>query len=258
LPAAVRAAGVAIFPKQCAGFAAFRELDVSTIVVEAADVIRPAEPPKGTVYFAITQRGDATAVAIAYGLPPPLLFSFRRVSEGMAQNAALAICAALWLGVPHATIQERIAHWEPAKFRGELRRERGRLLYLDCYNANPASMTDALDAFYSLAPAAEPRLLVLGGMEELGSGAEMFHRALGRSLHLRPQDFLFLIGDHAAAVRTGALENGNRSEQIEVVSSLDPVKARLAGFHGAIFVKGSRRYQLEQALSATPQETVHA
>jgi UDP-N-acetylmuramoyl-tripeptide--D-alanyl-D-alanine ligase len=258
LPASVRAAGVAIFPKQCAGFAAFRELDVRTMVLEPAEVIRPAEPPKDTVYFAVTQRGESTAVALAYGLPPPLLFTFRRVSDGMAQNAALAICAALWLGVPAAAIQQRIAGWEPAAFRGELRREDGRLLYLDCYNANPASMADALDAFQGLAPANEPRLFVLGGMEELGTEAAMFHRALGRSLRLRPQDFLVVIGDHASAVRTGALENGNRAEQIEVVSSLEPVAARFAGFRGAVFLKGSRRYQLEKVLSAAARETVHA
>ncbi|MEO6568164.1 MAG: UDP-N-acetylmuramoyl-tripeptide--D-alanyl-D-alanine ligase [Opitutaceae bacterium] len=259
LPKAVQAAGVAIFPKQCAEFTAFRELGVSTIVVEPAEVIRPAEPSNGVVYFAVTQRGDSTAVALAYGAPPPLLFKFRRVSEGMAQNAALAICAALWLGVSHETIQDRIAAWEPAKFRGELRREHGRLLYLDCYNANPASMTDALDAFYTLAPANEPRLLVLGGMEELGASAEMFHRALGRSLHLRAQDSLFVIGEHAAAIRLGALENGNRPEQINVVTSLAPIAARLAAFRGAVFLKGSRRYQLEQALPApAAQEAVHA
>jgi UDP-N-acetylmuramyl pentapeptide synthase len=177
----------------------------------------------------------------------------------MAQNAALAICAALWLGVPRETIQARLAGWQPAKLRGELRREAGRLLYLDCYNANPASMADALDAFYAVVPAAEPRLFVLGGMEELGAGAEKFHQALGRSLRLRAQDFVFVIGDHAAAVRAGALEQGNHADQIAVITSLEPVAARLAEFQGAVFVKGSRRYQLERALSAVvPQEAAHA
>ena len=93
----------------------------------------------------------------------------------------------------------------PASLRGELRRETGRLIYLDCYNANPASMADALDAFYAVAAPAMPRLFVLGGMEELGAEAEMFHRALGRALRLRPQDRLFAIGDHAPALRAGAL-----------------------------------------------------
>ncbi len=246
LPAAVKAAGVAIFPRQCAEFAAFRELDVRQMVVERADVLRPAEPPKDRVFFTLTQRGDSTAVALAYGSPPPLVFTFRRVTDGMAQNAALAICAALWLGVSKERIQERLQRWEPAKLRGELRRENGRLLYLDCYNANPASMADALETFYDVAPATERRLFVIGGMEELGAEAEMFHRALGRSLRLREEDGLCAIGDQAEAVARGAIEGGAKREQVSVVKDVTEVTARLAGWKGAVFVKGSRRWALER------------
>jgi UDP-N-acetylmuramoyl-tripeptide--D-alanyl-D-alanine ligase len=257
LPAAVRAAGVAIFPKQCDEFAAFHELGVRTMVVEPAEVVRPAEPPKDRVYFAVTQRGDSTAIALAYGAPPPLVFTLRRVSDGMAQNAALALCAALWLGVPREAIQARLATWSPAPLRGEWRRDAGRRLFLDCYNANPASMADALATFLALAPAEEPRLFVLGGMEELGARAADYHRALGRSLPLRPQDFAFVIGDQAPAVRTGALESGARADQVAVVTALDPVAARLAEFRGAVFVKGSRRWQLERALEPAVAAAAH-
>src|SRR5688572_5906375 len=224
------------------------------MVVERAEVIRPAEPPKDTVYFTVTQRGESTAVALAYGQPPPLLFTFRRVSDGMAQNAALAICAALWLGVSRDLIQARIAEWQPAKLRGEVRRENGRLLYLDCYNANPASMADGLEAFYDIAPSEDPRLFVLGGMEELGPEAEMFHRALGRSLRLRAQDFLCAIGENGSSVRKGAMENGTRAEQIEVAGDAAQIAARFAEWRGAVFVKGSRRYALEKLLQQTSVE----
>jgi UDP-N-acetylmuramyl pentapeptide synthase len=118
----------------------------------------------------------------------------------------------------------------------------------DCYNANPASMADALDAFYAVAPSDRPRLFVLGGMEELGAEAERFHRALGRTLRLRPQDSLVVIGDQADAVRAGALESGTRGEQILVTRELEPIAVRVAGWKGAIFVKGSRRYALEKIL----------
>lgn len=250
LPAAVRPAGVAIFPKQCVEFAAFRELNVERMVVERADVIRPAAPPKDKVFFTVSHREDTTVVALAYGTPPPLTFTFRRVSDGMAQNAALAICAALWLGVSRERIQERLAGWTPAKLRGEVRREADRLLYLDCYNANPASMADALKAFYGIAPAEMPRLFVLGGMEELGADADRFHRQLGGSLRLRADDFVCVIGDHAAAVRCAAMERGARPEQVEVATSLESMAARVAEWRGAVFVKGSRRYALEKVIGA--------
>ena len=250
LPAAVRPAGIAIFPRECAQFTAFHDLHVRRMLVEPAAVLRPAQPPKDKVYFAVTQRGDTTALAIAYGPPPPLVFTLRRVSAGMAQNAVLAICAALWLGVTPELIQRRLAAWQPAPWRGEVRREPGRLLYLDCYNANPVSMADALDNFLALAPAGDPRAFVLGCMEELGPRAADYHRRLGRSLTLRPGDHVFVIGDHAEAVRAGLLEGGTAAGQIQVVASLAPVAAFLAGFHGAVFLKGSRRYQLERALPA--------
>ena len=257
LPAAVKPAGVAVFPRQAWEFAAFRELKVRTLVVEAADVLRPASPPSDKVYFTTTHRDDVTAVAIAYGAPPPLTFTFRRVSDGMAQNAALAICVALWLGIGRDEIQARLEQWQPSKLRGEIRRENGRLLYLDCYNANPASMADALDAFYGVTPAEEPRLFVIGGMEELGAEAEMFHRALGRSLRLRPQDRLVTIGDHAPAVRTGALENGSNAAQIEICDSLAPIAGQVESWRGAVFVKGSRKYQLEQVLEPALAGAAH-
>jgi UDP-N-acetylmuramoyl-tripeptide--D-alanyl-D-alanine ligase len=248
LPAATRAAGVAIFPKQAAEFAAFHELGVRTMVVEPAAVIRPAEPPKDTVYFAVTQRGDSTAIALAYGPPPPLGFTLRRVTDGMAQNAALALCAALWLGVPRETIQARLAGWQPAKLRGEIRREDGRLLYLDCYNANPASMADALATFAAIAPADEPRLYVIGCMEELGPDAPAHHRQLGRRLPLRECDRLFVVGTFAHEVCAGVLDQNDFTRQIQMVSSLEPVAACLADWRGPVFLKGSRRYRLERVL----------
>ncbi len=250
LPAATRPSGVAIFAKPTAEFGAFRELNVRTMVVERAEVVRPAEPPKDTVYFAIAHRGDETAVSLAYGPPPPLAFTFRRVSDGQAQNAALAICAALWLGIPREKIQQRLAVWKPGKLRGEIRHDRGRLLYLDCYNANPASMTDALEAFESIAPAGEPRLFLLGCMAELGPEAPAYHRALGRSLTLRDGDRVLIIGDNAHDVCSGVLERGEFTRQIEIAPSLEPMAATFAGWQGAVFVKGSRRYQLEKVLEA--------
>jgi len=208
--------GVAIFPESLCDFEAFRALKTKRI-------------------------GEGTFGGLSTEFVLPSL------SAGMAQNARLAIRAALYLGVAPAQIQARLDTWAPAPLRGQTFSESdGRFIYLDCYNANPASMADALDAFCAQAPEALPRVVVLGGMEELGERSAMFHRALGRSLRLRPQDCAYAIGDEAEALRTGALEGGQiASEQITVVETLDTLRAELADFRGALFLKGSRRYQLE-------------
>jgi UDP-N-acetylmuramoyl-tripeptide--D-alanyl-D-alanine ligase len=254
LPAAVRAGGVAIFPSSCAAFAAFREQRVRTLIVEPVGPGRPEALAPDRVGFSVAHQGGATTITLVGG-PQPGAYVLPRVSDGMAQNAVLAICAAQELGVTAEAVRARLAAWRPAPLRGELRRSGGRLLYLDCYNANPASMADALAAFWSVAPPALPRLFVLGGMEELGAETERYHRELGRRLHLRPNDFLFVIGAQAEAVRGGALENGNRAEQIAVVDSLEPIAARLEAFAGAVFIKGSRKFALE-ALAG--EEVAHA
>lgn len=248
LPAATRTTGVAIFPKATAEFAAFRELGVRKLIVERAEVVRPAAPPPDKAFFAISHRSAETAVSIAYGLPPPMTFVFRRVSDGMAQNAVLAICAALGLGIARELIQKRLAAWQPAKLRGEIRQLDGRLLYLDCYNANPASMADALAAFAEIAPAREPRLYVIGCMAELGAEAAAQHRALGRSLRLREGDFVFVMGAEAAEVCAGVLDQGDFTTQIQIAAAHETIARALAEWHGPVFVKGSRRYQLEKIL----------
>jgi UDP-N-acetylmuramoyl-tripeptide--D-alanyl-D-alanine ligase len=248
LPAATRPSGVAVFSRATEAFGAFRDLEVRKMVVERADVIRPAEPPKDTVYFTVAQRGDETAIALAYGAPPPLTFTLRRVSDGQAQNAVLGICAALWLGIPREKIQARLAQWQPAKLRGEIRRDRGRLVYVDCYNANPASMLDAIATFESMASAAAPRLYVLGCMAELGAESPALHHAVGRGVNLRPDDTVMIMGAEAEHVRAGLMERGARANQIEIMTEHAPMAARVAAWPGAVFVKGSRRYQLEKAL----------
>lgn len=258
LLAAVGTGGSALFPQSCGQFKAFRNLRVNTWRLGRADLPLSAELPAANTFFTLMQCADETLVAMRdFVSGKALNFALRRVSDGMAQNVALAMRAALLLGVRADTIRERLAHWQPTALRGELRREDGRLLYIDCYNANPAAMCDALDAFYALAPETEPRLLIIGCMGELGPESPMYHRALGRSIRLRRLDHLVVIGDEAESVRTGALENGVARSQVEVVTTLDPVREHFSKFHGAVFIKGSRRYQLETILKGEGALAAH-
>lgn len=240
----LRPSGLGVYPKQCWDFAAFRELPRPSIV--AVPEGENADSPR-IVRFGLKWSAAGTEVNIGRRR-----FGFRRVTRGMAQNAVLAIILASEIGISDEAIQRALNDWQPAKWRGELRQDGPRTLYLDFYNANPASMADSLEAFVSLVPADLPRLFVLGCMEELGDDARRYHRELGRSLPLRPQDRAYVIGGEAEAVRAGALDAGHSADRIEVVSTLDPVSSFVAGFEGAVFIKGSRRYELEKALPGAP------
>jgi UDP-N-acetylmuramoyl-tripeptide--D-alanyl-D-alanine ligase len=218
---------------------------------------RKVQPDR--VQFAVAHEAKTTQVTLAAGTAAPFVATLRRVTEGMAQNAAMAMGAALRLGAKPEEIQERLRSWQPSPLRGEWKVSAGRRVYLDCYNANPASMADALAAFDALAPASEPRLLVIGCMEELGRDSQRYHLDFGRSLALRKGDHAIVIGGYAGAVRQGALESGCSPDQIEISDSAVTVATTLAAFQGWIFVKGSRRYELEKAFAgAGLAEASHA
>ncbi|MDR1788829.1 MAG: UDP-N-acetylmuramoyl-tripeptide--D-alanyl-D-alanine ligase [Opitutaceae bacterium] len=242
--------GLAIFTADTARHGAFAGLRVPTLVAERDDAFRLGEPPPGRLLFNVAARGGQTHLSVTWRDPAPLAFSMPRVSGGQAVNAVLAIAAALALGIRPRDIQARIVSWRPGELRGELRRDEERELYLDCYNANPASMADALEAFVEGADDKLPRLYIIGGMEELGAESERHHLELGRSLRLRPGDFLMLVGADAGAVRRGALEAGADPAQVHIAESLGPVAEFFAGFKGAVFIKGSRRHALERILAA--------
>jgi UDP-N-acetylmuramoyl-tripeptide--D-alanyl-D-alanine ligase len=242
--------GLQVFPVSCWPYESFQMLANPLVLVPANEAMVRVDGR--TVQFTVLHRPDRTEVTLG----AKRTFVLRRVSSGMAQNAALALALASELGVDDATLQQRLATWQPSKWRGEMQRVGEAEVYCDFYNANPASMADAIAAFASLARPEQPRLYVLGGMEELGAQAAEFHQQLGRTILLRPGDFLFTIGTHAAVLREGLLENGNDPAQIAIVTDLAPVRERLAAFKGAAFLKGSRRYRLETVLD--PQGGTHA
>ncbi len=239
----VRPGGLSVVPKQCWDYAVFQDLPQPTIVaVPAGEKVRAPRAVSFSVH------SSATSTEIMLG---QRRFDFRRVSHGMAQNTALAIILASELGVSDDAIQRALEDWRPAKWRGELVMDGNRALYLDFYNANPASMADAIETFMALSEGREPRLFVIGCMEELGPESASYHRQLGSGLKLKPSDRVYVIGSQSEALRQGVLETGARADQIEIVDSLKPVAECLEAFSGAVFMKGSRRYELEKALPAS-------
>ena len=237
LPAAVPAGGLRVFGVGCLNYHEFRTFPSPGIV--SAPVI--------------TNSGSETRIVIAPNItgsrkPVELTFVCRRVSEGMAHNAALALTTALWLGVTPEEAQRRLYNWQPAALRGEqVQDHAGRWVYVDCYNANPASMLDALDAFVSMAPEDQPRLFLIGGMEELGGAALEYHQRLGESLNLllRPIDKALVLADAELA---RAVVKAAFRRSVEAADNLGVLRARMESHSGSVFIKGSRRFQLESLL----------
>lgn len=172
------------------------------------------------------------------------------LSGGMCANAALAVAVARHLGIPESDTAERLRGWAPAETRGRVAAADGNRYYIDCYNANPASMLDALAHFPEAVPAELPRCYVLGAMEELGDAAVSWHRRVGARIPHRADDRLVLVGapELTAAYAEGAREAGYAAERIRVAETAEAVADEAGAFAGAVFLKGSRSHALERLL----------
>jgi UDP-N-acetylmuramoyl-tripeptide--D-alanyl-D-alanine ligase len=80
-----------------------------------------------------------------------------------------------------------------APLRGQIDHIREITFYLDCYNANPASMKAGIEAFLKI-PTDNRRVLVLGDMLELGDESENYHSEIGQMLEKYEFDCLIAVG----------------------------------------------------------------
>ncbi|MFT5622101.1 MAG: UDP-N-acetylmuramoyl-tripeptide--D-alanyl-D-alanine ligase [Bacteroidia bacterium] len=231
---------------QYAAFAAFAEralvlvAEGEQVSSRASRVIRYRLNIAGTGHSSL-HLSEGTTVA---------RFQIASPSEGICTNAALAIIAARELGISDAVIGERIAAWLPSSNRGRIATQGAQTFYIDCYNANPASMRDALAAFSRSTSAEQARCYVLGAMNELGAASVALHREVGRQLRLRSEDRVLFVGADTLtqAYTDGAIEVGAEQAQLNCCTDVEKMKSVVADFAGALFLKGSRSCALEKLL----------
>jgi UDP-N-acetylmuramoyl-tripeptide--D-alanyl-D-alanine ligase len=150
----------------------------------------------------------------------------------MVGNAVAALTVALCCGVPLDDAAAALARAPLSPWRMELRRSAsGAAVLNDAYNANPASMTAALEALAAL-PASR-RLAVLGEMAELGARSAAEHRAMAALAHR--------LGVEMVAVGTDAYGVAPVEGVEGAVAALGPLRS-----DDAVLVKASRVAGLER------------
>lgn len=244
-----RSCGRNYFHASCLQWPPFQDLLADSIVVRSTETHGPNRGAKRVYEYAVdTEAGGGRALAVRMQSGPVLLFPVPHVSPGQAQNAALAVAVALDEGITPDLIRERFRRWKPSRNRGEKLRWGDQWFYADCYNSNPTSVQDAVVAFREAFDPGLRRLYVLGTMDELGESAEDYHRLAGREIYLRPGDVAFLIGRHAEAMLEGLKENSPQPGSYRVFTLTEEALPGVEHFSGAILLKGSRSYRLEQLL----------
>ena len=135
-------------------------------------------------------------------------FSINSPALFMVDNSLAAICAAMTAGVCPDGIQKGIQAFCPASGRMNIYRLSDSITLIDdTYNANPASVSLALNTLGSVSQGRNS-IAVLGDMLELGEESARLHRQIGQKAALLGIGKLFVFGNQVNHVIEGALEKG--------------------------------------------------
>ena len=249
LPAHVAQGGWCVLHNNLLSWKSFSDLPCKKAVVAHAD----APEVKADLVFRYTLRDegdDMVAIDMCIEGGDEFYFRVRRMSAGMLDNALLAVAASLMLGSKEEQVALKLEAFAPLPMRGGVVETEKSKFYVDCYNASPTSMKDALSYFAKISADAERRMFVLGSMAELGLANHRHHKEIGSTLPHRDGDKAVLVGPNADIYKAGMLEGGWPEDAISVLENSQDAKALLESFEGFAFVKGSRVCELEKALPA--------
>ena len=155
------------------------------------------------------------------------------------ENILAAVSMGLYFGLNAAEINKGIESYQPGNNRSQITRTASNTLICDYYNANPSSMSVALDNFSGLE--ARQKILILGDMFELGDESEQEHLAVLKKAFQTDASQRVFIGkqfnENSSAFDGLFFES---TEEAAEFFRRNPVR------DATILIKGSRGMRLEQ------------
>ena len=173
----------------------------------------------------------------------------------VALNALAAIAVARRLGVPDSAMLHGLAGATGPAMRMEQVEVGGVRIINDAYNANPASLSAALQTLRDL-PHLGRKIAILGDMLELGPMSDQYHREAGRSAAASNLDLLVCIGLGGSLIAAGAVAAGMSGEQVlcfAAPSAALLTVRELVRPGDLVLLKGSRGIRLEQVAEGLVQ-----
>jgi len=227
------------------------------LIINADTVPRPANAGHRIVTFGRSAGSDYQAQDITFaGAKSSFSINGTRIclpvpGPGNVENALAAWAICSQFGVTAADFAGAIKTLTTLPMRAEVL-QIGRLTVVnDCYNANPASMKNALQILAGLDQAGKRRrVFVCGDMAELGNYAQALHAELGEAVAQAKVKVLLAVGKFADTTAQAAKKAAQYNLQAECFQDAFEVCDRLHKFvkdDDIILVKGSRAAKLEAA-----------
>ena len=247
LPAFVSENGWCVIHQNLLSWKAFDELKCKKAVIASAD----APEVKADAVFRYTLSNvdkDSIGIDMCVEGGDEFYFEASRMSMGMIENLLLAIAVSMMLGAKEEQLATKIESIKPFPMRGSIVETEKASFYIDCYNASPTSMRDALNNF-SVVAKNKKKLYVLGTMAELGLATHRHHKEIGSNIVYNEGDKVILIASNAEIYKSGLLDSGWSEDDITIFATSAEAKDLLSSFEdGFVFIKGSRVCELEKAL----------
>jgi len=161
-------------------------------------------------------------------------------------TALMAARIATSLGQTSHAVQERLPRLEPPKGRLSIVQRDGVTFLDDAYNANPLSMSAALQVLRDW-PEARRRIAVLGSMKELGATSEQLHREVGREVATSDLALLVGVGSGGAWIVEGAEGELSCKEAKDAEGAAVILEGQLQ-VGDVVLLKASRSEALERIL----------
>jgi UDP-N-acetylmuramoyl-tripeptide--D-alanyl-D-alanine ligase len=165
------------------------------------------------------------------------------------KNAVAAIAIAKEVGVSNESIGQGLEKVTPLFGRGQIIYGEDGTVINDCYNANPESMSAAID-FCDMLAWDGRKIYVIGSMLELGGESKEAHEKIGALLSDSTVDFVYLFGKETEIIAQILKKNGKKPFFFtENMQELTTAFKSFAQIGDLILLKGSRGCALERLLN---------
>ena len=175
--------------------------------------------------------GDLQTIPYTTGTMPE---GTHLVGNYNAENVSAAICVGKHFGIKEEDALAAIRAYIPSNNRSQLVQTERNTVIVDAYNANPTSMSAAINAF-------KGDTYILGAMRELGEYSHLEHQNIVNMLLERKADKVLLVGE----------EYRQTTAPYPVFENVDALCAHLQKepLNGrTILLKGSRSNTLEKVI----------
>jgi len=196
----------------------------------------------GTVAGHVLQSEPFLEVVIAKGTFLSLIKT-QLVGDYNLPNVLCAVAVGEHFNVPDEKIKSAIENYIPSNSRSQLIEKGTNKIILDAYNANPSSMKLAIENFAKLH--ADKKILMLGGMMELGDESIQEHKNIASLIDSHQWDAVVLVGGDFGKIDHGYTFFNNSTEAAMWLQQQHIENTYL-------LVKGSRSMAMEKVLALNP------